>query len=38
MINQILLNILVRQVKNGLDVELIKDEDYKKAVKEHLGL
>lgn len=38
MINQLLLNMLIRQVKNGLDVETIKNEDYKGAVKDNLGI
>ena len=37
MINQILLNMLIRQVGNGLDVELIKNEDYKQAVLQELS-
>lgn len=32
MINQLLLNMLIRQVENGLDVETIKSEEYKQAV------
>lgn len=32
MINQLLLNMLIRQVENGLDVETIKNEEYKQAV------
>ena len=32
MINPILLNMLIRQVENGLDIETIKSEEYKQAV------
>lgn len=38
MINQILLNMLIRQVQNGLSVEDIKDEEYKQAVKDELDI
>lgn len=38
MINQILLNMLIRQVQSGLSVEDIKDEEYKQAVKDELGI
>ena len=38
MINPILLNILARQVQNGLDIETIKSEEYKNAVKTELGI
>lgn len=38
MINPILLNMLIRQVKNkAITVEEIKDEDYKQAVLEALN-
>ncbi|SNR95337.1 hypothetical protein SAMN05446037_100257 [Anaerovirgula multivorans] len=36
--NQLLLNMLIRQVKNGLDVEAIKNEEYKQEVKAELGI
>lgn len=36
MINQILLNMLIRQVQNGLNIEDIKDEEYKQAVRDEL--
>ena len=36
--NQLLLNMLIRQVKNRLDVETIKNEEYKQAVKTELGI
>lgn len=36
--NQLLLNMLVKQVKNGLDVDSIKNEEYKQAVKLELGI
>ena len=38
MINPILFNILIRHVENGLDVESIKNQEYKIAVKEKLGM
>lgn len=38
MINQILLNMLIRQVQNGLSVEDVKDEEYKRAVKDELDI
>lgn len=38
-INPILLNILIRQVKAGnIDVEDIKNEAYKQAVKDKLNI
>lgn len=39
MINPILLNMLIRQVQNGtIDIEDIKDEEYKQAVRDRLDI
>lgn len=32
MLNQLLLNMLIRQVENGLAIESIKNAEYKQAV------
>lgn len=39
MINPILLNMLIRQVKNGnVNIEDTKDEEYKKEVEKHFRI
>ena len=39
MINQLLLNMLIRQIKNGnITNDDIKVEEYKQAVKAELGI